>query len=441
MVMMLKNNNNQPSVLVVDDRQENLLAMRQALSVLDANIVLANSGNEALSCSLTQRFAVILLDAQMPQMDGFETATLLHANSETAAIPIIFVTAKYKDPDYIRKAYDIGVVDYLHKPVDKKMLLSKVQTFLQLEQQRVELEKASDTLEQISEQQALLLNNAGEGIMGVDLDGKITFVNPKICEFFALDEKQLLNENIVLLLNDKKIDQYLSICQNKDSDNSLYPCQHRGKITQLSGQTIPVELNMTPVLNANKHASGCILLFHDITEREQQEKKLLYQAHHDSLTGLANRILLKRFLTASIARNKRKQQHTGLMFLDLDKFKQVNDLLGHGTGDILLNHVADRLKQCVRESDLVARLGGDEFVIVLDEICYIQNVVTIAEKIIASLSKPFYISERTIDIGVSIGIALWPDHASSPELIMKAADQAMYKAKQSGGNHFCFYTQ
>ncbi|MCY4178527.1 MAG: diguanylate cyclase [Endozoicomonadaceae bacterium] len=436
---MSNNNKNRASVLVVDDKQENLLAMQQALSVLNANIVLANSGNEALARALEQRFAVILLDAQMPQMDGFETATLLHANQQTAAVPIIFVTAKYKDPDYIRRAYDIGVVDYLHKPVDKQILLSKVNTFLQLEQQQAALQKTSNTFEQLSEQQALLLNNTDDGIMSIDSDGRITFANPKACKLFSLNEQALLNESITHLLKDENINHYLSNIQKTDIAYFTTSGSHRREITLPTDEQTPFELNIVPVLNADTQINGYILSFHDITERKHKEEKLLWQAHHDSLTGLANRMLLKEFLKASLVRNKRKQQHTGLLFLDLDKFKEVNDLLGHETGDMLLNHVADRLKQCVRKSDLIARLGGDEFVIVLDEITQVESVTVIAEKITATLTKPFYIEGRAIDIGISIGIALWPDHASSAESMLKAADQAMYKAKQTGGNCFCFY--
>lgn len=436
---MTSEQHQRPAILVVDDKQENLFTMQQVLSSLDSDIVLAHSGEEALAYALQQPFAVVLLDVQMPGMDGFETAELLHANHETAALPIIFVTAMHKTSHYVSQAYDLGIVDYLYKPVDKKVLLSKVQTFLLLEQQRCELSTLSESLREASERQTLLLDNAGEGILGINANGQITFANPRACELLEVRENSLLSEDIRQIFNNDSISNQFIAWQQASNDSDITALnQQRCQLKKVSGHKIPVEFSMSPLISAQHQFRGGVLLFQDISEREKQEEALLYEAHHDSLTGLANRSLLREFLTASIARNQRQKKHTGLLFLDLDKFKQVNDTLGHETGDTLLSHASERLKQCVRGSDLIARLGGDEFVIVLDEITQIQDVSVIAEKITTALTKPFHINRHAITVGVSIGIALWPEDGTSPEMMVKAADQAMYRAKQQGGNSFCF---
>jgi len=436
---MDKNNNN-PAILVVDDKEENLLAMQQALASLHASVFVARSGQEALSLSLTRPFAVILLDVQMPDMDGFETAELLRANHETASIPIIFVTAVQSQEHYTDKAYKIGVVDYLYKPVNKVVLCSKVKTFLLLEKQRCQLSSLSESLREANERQTLLLENAGEGIVGISATGLITFVNSEACKLLEQKELQLVHKSVQQVFSNTAICEQLVLWQQAKNDNVMAPLnQQRIRLKKVSGQKMPIEFSMSPLTGACHQFRGCVLLFQDITKREQQEEKLLYEAHHDSLTGLANRLLLKEFLNASIARNQRQKKYTGLLFLDLDKFKQVNDSLGHEMGDALLNHAADRLKQCVRGSDLIARQGGDEFVIVLDEITTQQNVSVIAEKITQALVKPFDLNGQSITIGVSIGIALWPKDGLTPDMMIKAADLAMYQAKQQGGNCYCFY--
>ena len=438
---MTSQKNQRPAILVVDDKQENLFAMQQALDSLNAEIVLANSGEEALAYSLQQSFALVLLDVQMPDMDGFETAALLHANHETASLPIIFVTAIHKEPQSLSRAYDLGVVDYLYKPVDKKVLLSKVHTFLLLEQQRYELSTLTESLKEATDRQALLLDNAGEGIIGMNTTGQVTFINPRACELLERNQDSLIHKDIHQLFNNSIIHQQFSSWQTACNESEISALnQQRCQLKKMSGEKIPIEFSMSPLVNLNHQFHGGVLLFQDISERKKQEEKLLHEAHHDSLTGLANRMLLHEFLTASIARNKRQRKHTALLFLDLDKFKQVNDMLGHETGDMLLSHTAKRLKQCVRDSDLIARLGGDEFVIVLDEIAQSQDITIIAKKITDTLSEPFYVNEHSITVGASIGIALWPDDGDSPEMMVKAADHAMYQAKQQGGNSFCFST-
>ena len=175
-------------------------------------------------------------------------------------------------------------------------------------------------------------------------------------------------------------------------------------------------------------------------ERKRAEERLTYLAQYDQLTGLVNRTLFRDRLVQAMARSKRLQQPLGLMLLDLDRFKQVNDTMGHDVGDHLLKAVADRLKDCVREVDTVARMGGDEFTIVLEGLAREEDITIIARRITETLAEPFLIEKHRVSIGVSIGITVYPSDDHGIDELLKHADAAMYKAKQQGGSSFEFYT-
>lgn len=174
-------------------------------------------------------------------------------------------------------------------------------------------------------------------------------------------------------------------------------------------------------------------------ERKRSEERLTYLAQYDHLTGLVNRALFRDRLVQAMARSKRLQQPLGLMLLDLDRFKSVNDTLGHDIGDELLKAVSDRLKSCVREVDTVARMGGDEFTIILEGVSSDQCIAVVAKRIAESISTPFELKGHSISIGISIGITVYPQDDHGIDDLLKHADTAMYRAKQQGGNSFLFH--
>ncbi len=175
-------------------------------------------------------------------------------------------------------------------------------------------------------------------------------------------------------------------------------------------------------------------------ERKRAEERMTYLAQYDQLTGLVNRTLFRDRLIQAMARSKRLQRPLGLMLLDLDRFKSVNDTMGHDVGDLLLKSVADRLKLCVREVDTVARMGGDEFTIILEGCSTDQDIAVVAQRITESLGEPFELGPYRPSIGVSIGITIYPSDDHDVDDLLKHADAAMYRAKQKGGSSFQFYT-
>jgi diguanylate cyclase (GGDEF)-like protein/PAS domain S-box-containing protein len=207
-----------------------------------------------------------------------------------------------------------------------------------------------------------------------------------------------------------------------------------------NGRTIHCEWYNTPLVDATGQVTGFASLVQDITERLNTERTIHYMAHHDALTGLPNRRLMQDRLNQAIMAARRKQRHVAVLFLDLDRFKVVNDTLGHDTGDFILKDVARRLVTCVREVDTVSREGGDEFVVILPDLERPENARVVADKILEELARPVEIGGHEIHVTPSIGISHYPNDATDVHQLLKHADNAMYQAKDAGRNTVRFFT-
>ena len=206
-----------------------------------------------------------------------------------------------------------------------------------------------------------------------------------------------------------------------------------------NNETYLQELTLNPVVSGEGKLNNYICVFTDVTDKKKSEEKLWLMANYDILTNLPNRSMFRDSLGASLRKAKRLKKMVGLLFVDLDKFKQVNDSLGHEAGDELLKKVAERLLNVVRETDTVARLGGDEFAIILEGISEKKNVEIIAEKLIDAFNQGFIVENKDAGVGASVGISLYPADAKDPEALLHQADTAMYFSKTSGRNKYSFY--
>ncbi len=723
------------ALLLVDDRPENLVALEAVLGDQGLDLVKAMSGNDALRFTLKRDFALVLLDVQMPGMDGFETAELMRSNPKTRHLPIIFITAGVKDIHLQFKGYDLGAVDYLIKPFEPHILQSKVKVFCDLYRQRRQLEahqleleaKIRERVAQLGESEErfrMLATHAPVGIYQIDTEGNCLFVNRRWCEIAGIPAEETIGKGWTRTLHPDDRDALNAHWQEAASSDSEWSMDFRfvrpdGKIIWVSGNAVPLRdakgeiagflgnnLEITlrkrseeqerlrstvaeclaqdaplpeilhliamgaerqvhgigcsiklldehgdhlvdvapsglpdravrvgisvdnrhiacaaavqrgmrseegnlrphpcgedcrapadqaqpvacwsePILSMNGAVLGVfacywtpqfapdtgdiellheaarlagfaiekkntaselqiaasvhqavseaiivtdannriiavnpaftqvtgyaaheaigqtprllksgrqdisfyremwlalestgrwqgeiwnrrrngeeypewlsistiydgnglvlrrIAMFSDITEKKRTEETIWRQANYDALTELPNRRLFLDRLHHEIMKAKRAGLLVALLFIDLDRFKEVNDTLGHHTGDLLLIEAARRIANFVRTTDTVARLGGDEFTVVMSDLHDISRVGEVAQTMLVAMAEPFSLGGDAIYISASIGITVFPNDAEDIEALLRNADQAMYAAKEQGRNRFSYFT-
>ena len=281
--------------------------------------------------------------------------------------------------------------------------------------------------------QSAVLDTADEGILTLDEECFIQSVNPAAENIFGYREEELIGTSFSKLLIPTDIKRFIS------PDGQPTPLSHQ-ELTGLrkSGEVFFLLLSINEA-NVNKTRFFTVMA-RDNSERHIFESELEYLATHDILTGLPNRTLLYDRLQQAITQCARAKKMAAVLFIDLDRFKVINDTRGHAAGDIVLKSVAERLRACLREGDSVARNGGDEFTAVLPMLNDANDAVIIAQKVLATLTQPFMVNSEKFFIGCSIGISLYPDDSSDVGNLLKNADAAMYQAKSSGGNTYQFYT-
>lgn len=298
----------------------------------------------------------------------------------------------------------------------------------------VALEAAMD------QQQIRLLSSAlaeaGNGVMITSPRGIIQWVNPAFARLSGYSKEELLGQTPRLLKSGAQPPAYYQMLWETISKGETW-CSETVERAK-DGDIYTVSQTITPMLDEDGQITHFIAIHEDITAQKKTQERIQYMAHYDALTGLPNRALFYDRLKQAVAMARRNQGGLALLFMDLDGFKGVNDTLGHQAGDLLLKAVAERLRQCIRESDTVARLGGDEFTAILNDVHEQHSVARIAEKIIEAIALPFDLEGASAQIGVSIGIALYSTGEIGEDELMHHADQAMYMAKSAGKNTYRF---
>ncbi|MDH5179175.1 MAG: EAL domain-containing protein, partial [Gammaproteobacteria bacterium] len=298
------------------------------------------------------------------------------------------------------------------------------------------------TARRMAEEQMRKLSGAVEqiadSVMITDSNGIIEYVNPAFESMTGYAQDEIIGKTPRVIKSDRQSDAFYKRLWRTISNGEVFSdvivnCKKSGEIYY-------EEKTITPQKDRHGKIVHYISTGKDVTERIEAQERLYHLAHHDSLTGLPNRVLLQDRLAQAIARIRWHERSIAVMFMDLDRFKMINDTLGHAIGDQLLQYVARRLHECVREGDTVARLGGDEFAIVLNDLAALDDVPHIAEKLIESLSEPLVINGQELFITSSIGIAMFPQDGTDSQELLKKADAAMYRAKARGKDNYQFYT-
>lgn len=288
-------------------------------------------------------------------------------------------------------------------------------------------------------QAAAVFKNTAEGVIITDLKGTILEVNRAFTRITGYDREDIVGQNPRVL----KSGRYSRDFYREMWHSLINHGNWQGEIwnRRKNGSTYPELLTISTVTDDNGTRSGYVGVFSDITKVKESEAKLHHLAHHHPLTDLPNRLLLDVRLSQSLQHAQRNQTKLAVIFVDIDRFKHINDSMGHSIGDQILQEFAERLRPLFRNSDTVAHLGGDEFVVILEDIDAAHMIVPLLEKVRQATERPFQLVDWEAHITVSMGISFFPDDSDSAADLLRNADTAMYKVKADGGNSYCFYTQ
>lgn len=294
------------------------------------------------------------------------------------------------------------------------------------------------------ERAQVTLESIGDAVITTDVRGHVEHLNPIAETLTGWTNTEAIGQPLETVFRIVNEETGVTV------ENPIVQCLREGRIVRLAnhialihqkGHTISIEDSAAPIRDRNEAVIGGVLVFHDVTTKRNHLKEMAYQAHHDALTGLPNRLHFKEILCQALAQARRKQSKLAVLFLDLDRFKLINDTKGHNYGDQLLNLVAERVRQTLREGDMIARQGGDEFLVLLPEISHEEEAATVSERILEEFSQPLILNGKEVYITTSIGISLYPTDGCDLEALVKQADAAMYSAKYHGRNNYQFFTE
>lgn len=435
--MMMKANREKliAKILIVDDRNENLFAMGKILKTLECEIYKAQSGNEALSFTLRHDFSLILLDVNMPEMNGFELAGLLHENHKTKQIPIIFVTAINKEDTNVFKGYESGAVDFLFKPIDMEILLRKAKIFIELDLRKKELEAIQIELKESNDSLAgfkSIVENSSEVYMIADQAALIKYVSPSVKQVFGFSPEQLLGKNAWHLqtpeerkrFNDDEQKIHLNLTSNNLVETKMF--DHNENIRTVESSIS----DLTHLPNIR----GMVLTIRDITEKKKNEKLISHMAFHDYTTDLPNRRALELRLETIFAEVPLVNQGPVLIKIALDQYQIVIDTLGNKNMDILIKTIVKRLNNLLNKNQFLARIGETEFGIIVQHQTDCEYLKRLSRLIISAINEAYFLNGYELYITANIGISRYQRNLESYDQLVQNADTALSIAQAAGRN-------
>ncbi|MDW8405100.1 EAL domain-containing protein [Chloroflexus sp.] len=438
-------------ILIVDDQEVLRFLLRRELAALGYTVDEAPDGHTALRMLRQRKFDLVLLDIMMPDLDGMQVLHQIKHDPDLRDLSVIVVSAD-TDLDHIVTCIRNGADDYVFKPYNIILLNARINASLerkrlrdrerryQRELERIvaertaDLERSQAALRVSEERYALAARGANDGLWDWNIAAGTIYFSPRWKEMLGYAEDEIgdtPNEWFDRIHPDDR--ELFEVRLMAHFRRLLSNFQHEYRILHRDGSYRWMLCRGLAIWNDRGQAVRIAGSQTDITDRKKAEQQLQHDALHDSLTGLPNRVLFTDRLERAIVRLRREpDRHFAVLFLDLDRFKVINDSLGHEVGDQLLIAAAVRLQESVRPSDTVARLGGDEFTVLLEPIEHEQQAEQVAERIQQALSAPLYLQGHTIVISSSIGIAYSSNGYVQASVLIRDADTAMYHAKLRG---------
>ncbi len=435
-------------LLIVEDEARLRQGSALLLSRPEREIVQCGTGEEALERLAEQDFDVILLDLNLPGIGGMEV--LKRINGAALGISVIVVSADNQIDSAIQALHH-GANEFIRKPYKPEHLERTVENALH----RRCLERShafmTSRLEQSERLHRFLVEESPDIIYTLDDEGRFMFISRRVETLLGFQSKDLIGKHYSTLVREEDRDkaQY-AFNERRTGDRASSNVEIRLQREDGTGYLHFENRFIVTMLSASglyeggddsrpQRFVGTYGVARDITDRKQAEEVVSFYAYHDQLTRLPNRTLFGDRLELALRHANRNKTLVAVIFIDLDRFKLVNDTYGHGEGDRLLKSFAERLSGLLRSADTLARQGGDEFTIILPDLARAEDATFIAEKIVDSMRKPFNVAGQDFIASVSIGIAGYPRDGETPEALMRHADLAMYSVKRSGKNAFAFF--
>lgn len=446
---------NKPKILLVDDEPINIKLLHGILRKFDLEVLVATSGEEALKVAAGKDFALILLDIMMPGMDGFDCAERLREKPETRSTPIIFVTAINKDQSHIFRGYELGAVDYLFKPVEPDILRSKVRTFVELQAQRQGIQRAADrlgalvgeleqsrkALEDSERRYRIVADYNYDWESWIGPDGDTLYVSPACERISGYPRERFINDSnfmeTLIHSDDMAVWRDFLLSENAADGDSI-----DFRIYNNSARVRWVNAVKRTVEEDGEHLGNRVSL-RDVTDRKELQERMQYQALHDPMTGLPNRSLCLERIQRARQRSRQNEGMFAVMLLDLDRFKVINESMGHAAGDKFLAEISERLRSVVGEMDTVGRFGGDEFVLILEDVADTDFILEMAWEIMNVIKVPFITDGEELRSSASMGVVVVDNKVlrQSSESILHDAHIALYTSKEEGKGIFSVFRE
>lgn len=433
-------------ILLADDELHMLESLHALMRHYGYSVEIAHGGQAAIEKLSSSHYDILLLDLKMPGVDGHAVMEYMAGDGVETLTIVVSGETSYKE---MSRALRNGGYDYLKKPYAPEELIATVNNAIR----KCRLESSNKTMQgQLQKSERLhrfIVDNSPDIIFMLDEDGCFSFVNSKIEKLLEYQRDDLVGKHISTIIDAEDVERAQFFFRHIDLNSDLA----RTIELSLKNRVNPklksyFEISVWPVTDKNSDTAiasrNNISIYgtaRDVTERREAEAFINFQAYHDLLTRLPNRALFKDRLNMAVEQAKRNETKLAIMFLDLDRFKIVNDSLGHSVGDRLLQAVSLRLTRCLRRGDTLSRFGGDEFTLLLPEVSGERAAEVIAQKITKALKLPFRLGEHEIYVGVSIGIVLYPGGGSDIDTLIQNADIAMYQVKESGKDSYAFYNR
>jgi diguanylate cyclase (GGDEF)-like protein/PAS domain S-box-containing protein len=430
----------QGRILVVDDDPRMVASLETLLAMHGHEIDSADGGAAALVKLRGGDYDVLLLDLQMPGVDGFQVMMELHNSGSPVVTIVVSGSRAFAE---IGRALELGAYDYIKKPYVPEELLVTVRNSLRKRHLERNRQAMLQALEQTNLLNRFIVEHSPDLIFVIDEEGRFRFVNARFNHLLGYVPEELLGTSFHRIASASDVSNLDRFFQEILGD--LYQCRSLEVALSPAGSGTErryFEIQAFSFINGggqgeNKQVYGTA---REITERKATEEALWFHSLHDALTSLPSRTLFQDRVNTVMTQKQRDNGRFSIMFIDLDHFKLINDSLGHYAGDQLLKLLSQRLLDCVRKSDTLARLGGDEFALLLPGSQTLDAAIRVAKKILKAVERPFSLSRHDVVVGLSIGIAIYPDHGNSYEDLLRNADAAMYQIKNSGKNGFSLFS-